>query len=45
MEEIYELFSENLHEELKKKINAGIFCKVYGEDLRCRIINDGIVWE
>lgn len=45
MEELDNVFVSSLHEKLKKKINAGIFCYIDRDNLFVRIKNDNNLWE
>lgn len=45
MNEIYDIFIQNLHKILKSRINAGIFCEIRDNCLYVRMKNDDIIWE
>ena len=45
MAEMYKIVTDFLFEELKRRINAGIFCDISSDTLTVRLINDSITWE
>lgn len=44
MAEMYGIYKDLLFQELKGRINAGIFVDILDDALMVKIVNDGITW-
>lgn len=44
MAEMYGIYKDLLFQELKGRINAGIFVDISDDTLTVKIVNDGITW-